>query len=298
MGNIANIINYNMYHEGEGISFVTAYKVSSQWPCEEWFHIPTQAEAQSVLDILTTLKGSSLAVSDLQTYLFLPPVWYIDRQTGQQASSYWVIRVWTCTFVSEQVYIFKDDTNWVEVALDRPATWIQIRPFSNQGVIPDSSWTTLLSSGDASLSVNHPLGLISLTADWDEYITLSDKNLGATTYYDWTVTASNTWYYYQSWNNHGFTTPITNTSNTKVNTTGYWPWNYYDSETFICGSDIRDWRTRSNDNLWWGIGIASGVSIGVDNSIIEKLPDAPTTDGTYKLTCTVSSWVATYSWEA
>lgn len=36
-----------------------------------------------------------------------------------------------------------------------------------------------------------------------------------------------------------------------------------------------------------------GVSIG---ELAEKLPDPPTTDGTYTLTVTVASGVATYSW--
>jgi hypothetical protein len=98
---------------------------------------------------------------------------------------------------------------------------MQIRPFANQPIAPDSSWTTPLSIGTASLSVNHTLGLISITADGEKYITLSDKNLGATAYYNGTVSAANTGHYYQAGNNYGFDTPITNTSDTKVDTTGY-----------------------------------------------------------------------------
>lgn len=263
MGNIANVTNFTVYKEGDGISFQTLYETASQWPCPSGYHIPTKNEMQYVFDTLKTLEGGTVTAQNLQDHLFIPPVGYIDRQTGQQSTSYGVIRLWTCAFSWAQCYAFKDDTGGVGLSLDRPATGMQIRPFANQPIAPDSSWTTPLSIGTASISVNHTLGLISITADGVKYITLSDKNLGATAYYNGTVSSANTGHYYQAGNNYGFDTPITKTSGTKVDTTGYWPGNYYNSDTYICGSSISDWRTKSNDNLWGGVGIAKGVSINV-----------------------------------
>lgn len=269
MSNISKITNYTVYKEGDGIYFQTLYETASQWPCPSGFHIPTQDEMQFVFDTLKTLEGGTVTVQNLQDHLFMPPVGYIDRQTGQQSTSYGVIRIWTCTFSWAQCYAFKDDTGGIWLGLDKPATGMQLRPFANQPIIPETGWTTVLSSGDASLSVNHTLGLMTIT-DGEKYITFSDKNLGATAYYDGTVTAANTGHYYQAGNNYGFDTPITNTSDTKVNPTGYGPGNYYNSDTYICGTNISDWRTRSNNNLWWGIGIQKGISINVDRSILDS----------------------------
>lgn len=293
MSNISKITNYTVYKEGDGISFQTLYEIASQWPCPSGFHIPTQDEMQFVFDTLKTLEGGTVTVQNLQNHLFMPPVGYIDRQTGQQSTSYGVVRIWTCTFSSAQCYAFKDDTGGVGIGLDRPATGMQIRPFANQPVIPETGWSTVLASDTASLSVNHTLGLMTIT-DGEKYITFSDKNLGATAYYNGTVTAANTGHYYQAGNNYGFDLPITNTSSTKVDPSWYWPGNYYNSDTYICGSGVSDWRTRSNNNIWGGVGIQRGVSIST-NPVI---PTAPSSDGVYTLKCTVSNWVATYSRDA
>ena len=293
MGNIANVTNFTVYKEGDGISFQTLYETASQWPCPSWYHIPTKNEMQYVFNTLKTLEGGTVTAQNLQDHLFIPPVGYIDRQTGQQSTSYGVVRIWTCTFSWAQCYAFKDDTGGVGLSLDRPATGMQIRPFANQPIAPDSSWTTPLTIGTASLSVNHTLGLISITADGVKYITLSDKNLGATAYYNGTVSAANTGHYYQAGNNYGFDTPITNTSGTKVDTTGYWPGNYYSSDTYICGSSISDWRTKSNDNLWGGVGIAKGVSINAEvamNDLTDTNITTPTNGQVLSYNSTSQKW--------
>ena len=104
------------------------------------------------------------------------------------------------------------------------------------------------------------LWLISLSSDWETRITIADKNLGATQVYNnWdTLTEANCWKYYQRWNNHWFpfTGTFFNKSMEQVDTTWYWPGNYYDSDTFIyttAGSYIDDWSSTPNNNLWWEI---------------------------------------------
>lgn len=98
------------------------------------------------------------------------------------------------------------------------------------------------------------LWLISLSSDWTNWITIVDKNLWATQVYnDGDILGeANCWKYYQRWNNYGF--PFTwavTTSSTQVNAQNYWPWNYYNSSTFIKrSSSPYNWSSVQNDNLW------------------------------------------------
>ena len=96
------------------------------------------------------------------------------------------------------------------------------------------------------------LWLISISSDWSTRYTVADKNLWATTVYnDWdTVSEANAWKFYQRWNNYWFPRSwATTTSSTTVSTSGYWPWNYYSSSTFILAYN---WFTDNNANLRWG----------------------------------------------
>ena len=99
---------------------------------------------------------------------------------------------------------------------------------------------------------NPDLWLISLSSDGSTWITIADKNLGATQVYEDgdTMSEANCWKFYQRWNNYGF--PFTwavTTSSTRVNASTYWPWNYYNSSTFIIGSN--SWDNSNNTDLWW-----------------------------------------------
>lgn len=106
------------------------------------------------------------------------------------------------------------------------------------------------SSYDAEYGVG---GIISIV--YNQYIyTLWSKNLWAD--YDfipWTspLTKQYCWYLYQRWNNYWFDWFWTfNTDISQVDTTWYWPWNYYNDGTFRSWA-YWDWSSPSNDNLWW-----------------------------------------------
>lgn len=104
---------------------------------------------------------------------------------------------------------------------------------------------------------NERLGLISMSADWNTWYTIMDKNLWATTVFNTgdTLSEANCWNYFQWWNNYGFAwTGAVTTSNTKVDASTYWPWNHYSSSTFITVSESPyDWSSVQNDNLWWWV---------------------------------------------
>lgn len=105
---------------------------------------------------------------------------------------------------------------------------------------------------------NANLWLISISWDGIEWLTIADKNLWATTawnYWD-EIAASNMWNAYQRWNNYWFPYLSTiTTSSTRVNASTYWPWNYYSSSTFVAISwswASKFWESSGNKNLrWW-----------------------------------------------
>ena len=92
--------------------------------------------------------------------------------------------------------------------------------------------------------------LISIVYNWSTVLTLQDKNLGATTVYNYwdELTDSNAWWYFQWWNNNIFFPSSFNTTSSRPNVNNYWPWNYYSSNIFV--TFYWDWANPSNDNLW------------------------------------------------
>ena len=99
----------------------------------------------------------------------------------------------------------------------------------------------------------------SPTLSWEPIyseFTISDRNLWASTYYDMYSSPpmyAYQWNVYEWWNNYPFNAQpeMLITSSTPVNTTWYWPWNYYyDNVYTIWNSDAR-WDIPNNDNLWW-----------------------------------------------
>lgn len=94
---------------------------------------------------------------------------------------------------------------------------------------------------------NATLWLISYSLNGENWITIADKDLWASAVYG-------QWNLYQWGNNHWFPTSWFTTSSTKVaDVSNYWPWNYYESSTFITwGAWYDNWFNTMNSNLrWW-----------------------------------------------
>lgn len=124
-------------------------------------------------------------------------------------------------------------------------------------------WTTKVRPSVAPITTswiyrNQTDGLISLSSNWSTWLTIADKNLGATTVYNFwdTISEANCGKYYQWWNNYWF--PFTwsvTTSTTRVDLSSYWPWNYYSSSVYMMGlyknPNARGWTTWTNEAKKW-----------------------------------------------
>lgn len=235
-----------------------------RWPCPEGFHVPSRNEWENVTWILFTTFGLPSGDSTtVNIYLKMPNAGSRSWSTisFRNTAGYY----WTCSSSSSFVYRVRSFKSWQPSSstaiqgLRIKATAVSIRWFKDVPVIPDNTWTVLYnwSSIAAWAWIFHSasLWLISISWDWQTWITMSDKNLWATTVRNnWdTLTAANSWWHFQWWNNYMFPFDWTvETSSTQIDTSAYWPGNYYSSNVFIYGNSDNDWSSPSNSNLrWW-----------------------------------------------
>lgn len=122
----------------------TNTNASKQWPCDSWWHIPTQLEFAKVFSACLSLWISELEVVN---YLKIPKCWmldydweYLNNNTANIYFSDWTIntRVEWFTFYS-WTYIYWNTRSFY---------WYSIRPFKNTTLIPWSwgsyAWWTKL----------------------------------------------------------------------------------------------------------------------------------------------------------
>lgn len=257
------------YYWGKTIEDYSAMR----WPCPEGFHVPKSSERSAVINAWVSLWARTTSwtasVTNFRTYLKLPNIVYLfpgnwlpwTWWTPQHRYYWWCRQTW-----SDWSWRYCDaldvvEDYWWSIWVENTSSnhWCPVRPFKDKPVIPDSTWTTLYTSDvyPASRNIKHSqsLWLITISYDWT-YITIADKNAGATSVYNFwdTITSANWWWLYQWWNNYPFSINwATATSSTRVDTTWYGPWNYYSGSTFITGGVNDDWFSPRNRNLWWWI---------------------------------------------
>ncbi len=227
-----------------------------QWPCPTWYHVPMASEWAAIKTIWTSLWWWTNDWTNFIASLKLPLVWdrsYAGGSISNQWTS-WKYRSVTAddTLVSS-LYVAASSistTNW-----QQRARWFAIRAIKDEPVVPTISWTKMYwtSIQDGWIFWSSADWLISLSADWETWITIADKNLWATTVWNsWDAESyANCWNYYQRWNNYWFDWWTITTSSTQVDASSYWPWNYYNNSTYIKWSS--DWSSVQNDNLWWWV---------------------------------------------
>jgi len=229
-----------------------------QWPCPDWFHVPLKSEMSSLVDIITSTF--SLWKNGMINYLKMPMAWLRAYNNWGVWNQWSQAYYWTSSWWGEgKAWYMGYAAAYNPVSIGDNRTWdaCSIRAFKNSPVIPDSSWTTLYDWSSVAIwawifhNVSH--WLISISWDGSTWYTIQDKNLWATIVWDWSRQQSSCWWYFQRWNNYmfPFSWDIT-TANGMVDAGTYWPWNYYDSSTFIIQKTRpRRWDSSDNKNLWW-----------------------------------------------
>lgn len=227
-----------------------------QWPAPSWFHVPLATDLtwlKTIMDWLNLTTGN-----DWRINLHMPFAGYRDYSTAvlnYQGSYgfYWSSSPFSAgSSYARYLYLYSSRVR-ADYSGGR-ADGFSVRCFKDSYVEPTSSWTIITwTLWSAWIFWNQTDWLISITSDWTTWYTIKDKNLWATTVYnDWdTLSEANCGKYYQWGNNYWFAwTWSVTTSSTQVNAQNYWPWNYYNSDTFITWSG--DWSSVQNDNLrWW-----------------------------------------------
>ena len=235
------------YTAGEGIEIINGTRVdysAMRGPCDEWFHVPTKEEWESfIMDI----------VDDART-IHLPRSGKYNGDGsfsgfGGPYGSYWT----SSTHSQNAIYLDIGFDYWLSInedwAIER-VNALPIRAFKDEPVIPDNTWIEVVTG---KVWHNTGLWLISILVDTDTYVTIQDKNVGATEVWNSNeaVTSTNCGKFFQWWNNYGFEYGATlDTSSTKVDASTYWP-SEYSSSTFITWDS--DWSSVQNDDLWWWV---------------------------------------------
>ena len=241
------------------ISIWSASYRNNQWPCQAWFHVPTKAELQKLKSYWTTAWAwASDWWGSLSAKLNIPlawALWVMDWTPGGQWTI-WVILAcdWETEYDTVNCYSMQIAGSMINVSNDMSWQWYNVRPFKDTPVAPDSSWIVVYQwTWSAWVFHNTTLWLISISGNGTDWITIADKNVWATVVWNsWdTLSANNVWNFYQWWNNYWFPFSwASTTSSTQVDATGYWPGNYYSSDTFITDPT---WQTSKNLNLWWWV---------------------------------------------
>jgi len=230
-----------------------------QWPAPDGFHVPLRTEWQAIVDTGVSLWAwSSSDGVNLSTYLKLPMAGYRYNENANIQSRGSFGRYLVSTPSNKwNALLLSFNSSRISMSGTARSTGITVRCVKDYQTIPTSSWTVLYQwSWNAWIFHNPTDWLISISSDGTTWYTLMDKNLWATTVYNYWDTLSyvNCGNYYQRWNNYWFwledSSQITKSS-IQVDVTWYWPWNYYESSTWITTtprqSSANDW-----DNLrWW-----------------------------------------------
>lgn len=218
-----------------------------RWPCDGGFHVPLQEEWWAITDVWIT-------AAQFREILHVPLAGFRNYDDG------WWIRWWTHTYLwsvtpADGKYIRSlglVSSNVSALQITNRALGGSIRWFRDTPIIPDETRTETVTG---KVWYNSDLWLISILVWTNQYITIQDKNVGATVVWnDWdTLTNANRGKYFQRWNNYGFTWESSwDTSSTLVDARTYWPTNPYTSSTFITKSSMPyDRSFYTNDNLRW-----------------------------------------------
>ena len=237
-----------------------------QWPCPDGFHVPLSTEWQAIYDAWISLWAWNSYSSDrwtkFSTYLKMPKAGYRDYSilsfiSRGSAGFYWSSTPYDADYA---YYLYFDTAHVDPQGAYYRSLGFSVRCFKNSPTIPTSSWTVLYQwSWSAWIYHNATDWLISISSNGTTWYTLMDKNLWATTVYNYwdTLSESNCGKVYQRGNNYAFSWDANydvsqiSQSSTQVDVTWYWPWNYYESSTWITTAHRQSSASDWNNLRWW-----------------------------------------------
>ena len=122
--------------------WATGINTAMKWPCDVWFHIPSISNVNTLSWIMSSLW---VANADMHKYLKVPYSKYIRDDwiiiTISGGCSLWLSNA------HEQIYSAKNlnffDYSGIGSWFDNKSNAYQIRPFKNEAVQPDDSWTVI-----------------------------------------------------------------------------------------------------------------------------------------------------------
>lgn len=213
-------------------------------------HLPSSEEWLTLNSYLHTLWITSS--EDMSRYLQMPIWWYIDSWSWNIFRDAWNVGIyWSNNFAGDTIY----NSSLVLRTWYTPAvtTWnitygCFVRPFKDEPI----QWWYVIYDGSsiaqgAWIFIN--TWYISISPDWVNWITIANRNRGASEVYHYgdTFSQSNCGTLHQRGNTYGFTYGENpqNTSSTMVDVS--WYGNAYVSDEYI---DEWDWATPDNRNLW------------------------------------------------
>lgn len=246
----------------------------NRWPVPAGFHIPRHWNMTCIKNIWIALWArTSSQWNCFKKYLKMPSAWMFNGCTTNKVSTacatFWFANYSTASCKWWMAYISDSAINiWYTWSGSHSNKyWMQIRPFYDYEIAPDSTWTTLFDWSNvapwAGIFHKESEWLITMSSDWKTWCTIADRNLWATTVWnEWdSVNANNAGCYYQRWNNYGFSYNWpANKCSAQVDASNYWPWNWYFCDVFRCWANPRD--SSNNGNLW---GYTSYVSTPIGN---------------------------------
>lgn len=131
--------------------YTTGTNVARKWPCATWFHIPTLNEFINLCAVFWWLQNYGSNGPTIRAWLLLPFAW--TRSSANHAPTQWQgsnTTLRTCdyymssnTSYSNCVVINNDTYNNISLPNQSINIWASIRPFKNEPVVPDSTWTVL-----------------------------------------------------------------------------------------------------------------------------------------------------------
>ena len=141
----ASLTNYDRANpQNDNLRWWVTWTVEAmQWPCNTWFHIPSENELTLLLSDMVSL---GMTVDNWKTYLKMPFAWGLNWQTWAKYDSSSWLSLYSSTSVND-IYMMClcFTTNWAAVNIRQSlrAIGCNIRPFKNDAVKPDDTRTVL-----------------------------------------------------------------------------------------------------------------------------------------------------------